>query len=95
MVIDHDIFEAMKNEQFDTIPISEFKATCLAVLERVRRTGRPLLITRRGEPIAEVVPPGTAATGAGWLGAMRGTARIVGDIVAPIVDAGEWEAVGR
>jgi len=95
MIIDYDIINPMKQNDFDTISISEFKATCLAVLERVRRTGRPLLITRRGEPIAEVVPPGAAATGARWLGAMRGSARIVGDIVAPVVEPGEWEALGR
>lgn len=71
--------------------ISEFKATCLAVLERVRRTGRPLLITRRGEAIAEVIPPTLATTGAAWLGTMRGTARITGDVVAPAGPAEGWE----
>lgn len=34
--------------------ISKFKATCLAVLQEVRQTGQPILVTRRGEPIAEV-----------------------------------------
>ena len=37
--------------------ISKFKATCLATLERVRRTGRPLRVTRFGKPIADIVPP--------------------------------------
>jgi len=72
--------------------ISEFKATCLAVIERVRRSGRPLLITRRGKPIAEIVPPSSHATGDAWLGAMRGSARITGDLIAPVVPPGEWEA---
>lgn len=71
--------------------ISEFKATCLAVLERIRRTRRPLVITRRGEPIAEVIPPTPTATGAGWLGAMRGTARISGNIIDPAGSVEEWE----
>lgn len=71
--------------------ISEFKATCLAVLERIRRTGRPLLITRRGEPIAEVIPPSLTTTGAGWLGSMRGTARITGNIVDPAGSIDDWE----
>ena len=74
--------------------ISEFKATCLAVLERIRSTGRPLLITKRGKPIAEVIPPTLAISGAGWLGAMRGTARITGDIVAPVGDPEDWESIG-
>jgi prevent-host-death family protein len=39
-----------------TMSISKFKATCLAVLERVRKTGEPLLITKHGVPIAQVLP---------------------------------------
>ena len=76
-----------------TIAISEFKATCLAVLERVRRTGTPIIVTRHGEPIAEVVPPSVSSAGTSWLGAMRGTATIAGDIVAPASDAADWEAL--
>lgn len=76
----------------DTIAISKFKATCLSALERVRRTGRPLRVTRFGKPIADVVPPGPAPSTRPWLGAMRGTARITGDLVAPIAPAEEWDA---
>lgn len=79
-------------EPLETMSISEFKATCLAVLERVRRSGRPLLITKRGEPIAEIVPPSPSTSGTTWLGVMRGTARITGDLIAPVVPASEWEA---
>jgi prevent-host-death family protein len=79
----------------DTISISHFKATCLAVLERVRRTGRAVLVTKRGEPIAEVGPPPVTAASASWLGAMKGTARIAGDIVTPVVDAEDWDALRR
>jgi antitoxin (DNA-binding transcriptional repressor) of toxin-antitoxin stability system len=39
------------------IAIYTFKATCLAVLERVRRTGQPVRITRFRKTIAEIVPP--------------------------------------
>src|SRR5207302_1891342 len=38
----------------EEMAISKFKATCLAVLERVRKTKKPILVTRFGEPIAEV-----------------------------------------
>jgi prevent-host-death family protein len=41
----------------EEIAISKFKATCLAVLERVRTTGEPVRITRFGQPVAEVLPP--------------------------------------
>lgn len=41
----------------ETMPISKFKATCLAALDRVRKTGRPLLVTKRGIPVAQIIPP--------------------------------------
>ncbi len=43
--------------QEETIMISKFKATCLAVLNKVKQTGQPVLVTRRGEPIALIEPP--------------------------------------
>lgn len=79
----------------ESIAISEFKARCLAILEKVRRTGRPILITRRGEPVAEVVPPSPARREAGWLGSAVGTGRILGDIVAPASEEADWEAISR
>lgn len=75
----------------EQIAISKFKATCLAVLERVRRTGKPVQVTRFGQPVAEVVPPSPAERDGQWLGAMAGTGRIVGDIVSPATDSGDWE----
>jgi len=74
-----------------TITISEFKATCLAVLDRVKRTGRPITVTRHGEPIAQVIPPVPKPRPEFWLGCMEGTATICGDIVAPATDPEEWE----
>lgn len=77
----------------DTVPVSRFKATCLAALERVRATGRPLLVTRRGVPIAQVLPPPPPVPTQSNYGAMRGTAEELGDIVAPLGDE-DWEAAG-
>ncbi len=77
----------------EQMPISKFKAQCLAVLERVRRVRKPILITRFGVPVAEVVPPSAPPPSKGWLGALRGTGRVVGDIVAPALDEEEWETL--
>jgi len=41
----------------EEIVISKFKATCLAAMERVRKTRKPILVTRFGKPVAQVVPP--------------------------------------
>lgn len=73
------------------MPISKFKATCLAALERVRRTGRPLRVTRFGKPVADIVPPAADAARPGWLGGMRHTARIAGDITAPSSTLVKWD----
>jgi prevent-host-death family protein len=73
------------------IAISEFKAKCLAVLERVRLTKQPILVTRFGKPVAEVVPPTAVEDRKAWIGSMKGTFEILGDIVSPANDEDEWE----
>jgi prevent-host-death family protein len=75
------------------MPISQFKARCLAVLARVQRTGEPVLVTRFGEPIAEIIPPSPPPRPARWLGSFRESGRVAGDVVAPAVDAGDWDAL--
>ncbi len=75
----------------EQIAISKFKATCLAVLESVRRTGKPVQVTRFGQPVAEVVPPSPPERDKEWLGSMRGTGRVVGDIVSPASPAEDWK----
>ncbi len=92
MIVDYSTYAGMPQNP-ESISVSKFKATCLAVLEEVRRSGRSVLITKRGVPIAEVVPPTASAPGASWMGSMAGTCEIVGDIVSPIMDLDEWEAL--
>ena len=77
----------------EEISISQFKAKCLAVLEQVRKTRKPIRITRHGKPVAEVVPPATAVDREAWLASMKGSVKILGDIVAPANDPDEWEAL--
>jgi prevent-host-death family protein len=79
----------------ETMPISKFKATCLAVMQRVNRTGRRVLITRYGKPVAEVVPPSRPAAKRSWIDSMAGTALTVGDIVPPASDPEDWEVLRR
>ena len=84
---DHGMFGPMEE-----IQISKFKATCLAVLDRVRKTRKPVLVTRFGKPIAQVLPPPPRPAG-NWLGAMKDQGEICGDLVAPVMDPMEWEAL--
>ena len=40
----------------ETLSVSKFKATCLAVLDEVNRKKKKVIITKYGKPIAEIVP---------------------------------------
>jgi prevent-host-death family protein len=71
------------------IAISKFKATCLGVLENVRRTGKPVRITRFGKPVAEIVPVAPPSRKS-WLGFMRDEIEICGDIVGPTGAFDNW-----
>lgn len=75
------------------IAISEFKAKCLSLLEEVNKTKTPLRVTRRGKPIADVIPASSEAEERSWIGSMAGSLEIVGDIVSPVIDIEAIEAL--
>jgi antitoxin (DNA-binding transcriptional repressor) of toxin-antitoxin stability system len=76
------------------MPISKFKATCLAVVVRVRRTGQTVIITRFGKVIAEVVPATPRSSErAKWLGSLEGTGTLKDDLIAPASESDAWEAL--
>lgn len=83
----------MKTER-ETMAISEFKAKCLQVLSRIQRTGATVLVTRRGTPMALITAPTPEAHAGSWLGCLRESGRITGDVVSPVADPAEWEAIG-
>jgi len=77
----------------ETMAISKFKATCLAVLERVRGTGESVLVTRRGKPVAQIVPPPEPEAGSGSsFGCMSELAEEKGDILEPLPEE-DWDAL--
>lgn len=71
------------------VSVSEFKAHCLRLFEEMRETGEPIVVTKRGVPIAVVQPSGPEAPRR-VVGAMKGTGRILGDVVAPALDEDEY-----
>lgn len=76
-----------------TVAVSKFKATCLALLEKVMRTGEPILITKKGKPLAQVLPPPPVANSPSWLGRSSGTAKIKGDLIESVTNPDEWSAL--
>lgn len=70
------------------MPAGEFKARCLRVMEDVKKYRVPVVITKKGRAVAKLVPPDAPA--ADVFGCMEGSARIVGDIEAPIFPSRSW-----
>jgi prevent-host-death family protein len=72
------------------VSISAFKAKCLGIVKEVRRTRKPIRVTRFGEPVAEIVPSTAKRTKGRKLGSMAGSMKIVGDIVGPTGNWNDW-----
>jgi len=68
----------------------EFKARCLKVMDQVRATREPVIITKRGRPVAKLVP--VDKRGDDIFGCLKGVMEIVGDIESPLVAPEDWEA---
>jgi prevent-host-death family protein len=67
------------------IPAGQFKARCLKLMDEVRETREPYVITKRGVPVAQLVPVARPKRKS-IFGCMRGEMEIVGDI-----DVSPWE----
>jgi prevent-host-death family protein len=71
---------------------TEFKAKCLELMDRVQARRETVVITKRGKPVAKLVPLERGRT-AGLFGCMTAKASITGDITAPAIAAESWETV--
>lgn len=75
-----------------TIGATAFKARCLQILDEVSRTGEPMMITKRGKPIAELVRPVPKKRGRYPQDRLKGTVKIFGDIISPPLPPEVWDA---
>jgi prevent-host-death family protein len=73
-----------------TISAGEFKAQCLKLMDQVNSQRVEVVITKRGVPVARLVPVEAAPTSI--FGCMVGTAQLVGDLLEPVADPEDWEA---
>src|SRR5215467_4355746 len=71
------------------IPAGEFKARCLAFMDEVHEQGGEYVITKRGVPVAKLVP--VRFERRPLLGSMKGTVTTRGDIVSPLDEP--WDAL--
>ena len=72
----------------DTLTVSKFKATCLAVVDEVATAKKRVIITKRGKPIAELIPYEAETEPA----PLKDTVAFMGDIISPVA-AEDWEVL--
>ncbi len=70
------------------IQAGKFKARCLKLMDKVQKTKRKIVITKRNKPIAQLVP--IEKDEKPLFGKMKGTIHIIEDIIAPIDEV--WDA---
>ena len=73
--------------QTSSVPAGEFKAECLRLLDNVALSRQPLIITKRGKPVAKLVPIAQPPL---LFGALSGTVVRQGDLLSPIAEP--WDA---
>jgi prevent-host-death family protein len=76
-----------KRTRLRKIEASELKKNCVAILREIEQTGNHIIITKNGNPVAELVPHNPNKP----RGILKGQMEIVGDIISPIDF--EWEAL--
>jgi prevent-host-death family protein len=72
-----------------TIPAAKFKAGCLKIMDEVRAGREPVLITKKGKPVARLVPVDEPARDV--FGCLAGELEIAGDIVSPVIAPSAWK----
>jgi prevent-host-death family protein len=72
-----------------TIPAGRFKAECLKIMDEVKARREPVLVTKKGKPVARLVPVDEAPRDV--FGCLAGELEISGDILAPVAPASAWK----
>lgn len=78
----------------ETIDASDFKARCLAILDRVQATGERVVILKRGQPVAELLPASRSRAEHPQF-ELKGTVIETSDIVEPAIPEEHWKSLGR
>src|SRR5208337_856306 len=80
------------------VAAGEFKAKCLGLMKEIASTGKPVLVTKRGEPLVEVIPPRNLRKKSkkkdDFFGRLKGVIEIVGDpddLIKPVFPLEDYD----
>ncbi|HTT21252.1 MAG TPA: type II toxin-antitoxin system Phd/YefM family antitoxin [Candidatus Sulfotelmatobacter sp.] len=71
-----------------TIPAGKFKVHCLAIMDEVQAKRQAVVITKRGKPVAKLVPVEQEKDDI--FGFFKGKGKVTGDVVSPALTPEEW-----
>ena len=71
-----------------TIPAGKFKVRCLAIMDEVQAKRQAVVITKRGKPVAKLVPVEKEKDDI--FGFLKGKGKVTGDVVSPALTPEEW-----
>jgi hypothetical protein len=74
------------------IQLDNFQKDIYSVIGAVIRSRQPILISDKGKFLVKIVPLAHSEPES-WLGCMRGTGKITGDIISPAEDPHTWEVL--
>jgi antitoxin (DNA-binding transcriptional repressor) of toxin-antitoxin stability system len=77
--------------EMEQIQLSQLQENVRAIIVAMRLSDRSVLISDKGKPIAKIMP--VSSTGQSWLGCMKDTGRVVGDIVSPAESTEAWQVL--
>jgi prevent-host-death family protein len=75
-----------------SVAATEFKARCLNLIEQMGKDGEPVIVTKRGKPVAILSPIKSDVPPKSIIGALKGSVLRYEDPFSPVIDASEWDA---
>ncbi|KAA1182596.1 type II toxin-antitoxin system Phd/YefM family antitoxin [Rhizobium tropici] len=76
-----------------SVGAAEFKAKCLHLIDQMGDDGEPIIITKRGKPVALLTPAPEKSDRSSIIGAMKGTVLQYDHPFLPVIDVEEWDAM--
>jgi len=77
----------------EQIQLSQLQENVRAIIAAVKRSDKSVLISDKGKLLVKIVP--VSSSGQSWLGCMKDTGKIIGDIVSPAESTEAWEALSQ
>lgn len=77
----------------EQIQLSQLQENVRAIIAAVKRSDKPVLISEKGKLLVKIVP--VSSSGQSWLGCMKDTGKIIGDIVSPAESTEAWEVLSQ